>query len=244
MSLDFPASGDALWTLYDATGIRPEYILPVLYSESGFQSVQNYAGYPYYGINQASVQMISNYTGLDPQSYLALPASEQIRRCVIPEYQNIQNQFGPLRSATRCYQANFLPATLSVVKTLDGVLAHQGNTNEWGAGDVYSANAGLDTQQKGTITLGDLAKSVEKSAQSAAVQSALKQTYALRPGETMQDPAYGTDFGIGSFFQLTPQRLVLVGVAGFLGYTLYTGDLQRWWSRVQPKIRAAIPRFG
>ena len=46
MSLDFPAAADALWALYDATGIRPEWILPVLYSESGFNpAIVNSLGY-------------------------------------------------------------------------------------------------------------------------------------------------------------------------------------------------------
>jgi hypothetical protein len=242
VSLDFPASGEALWSLYDATGIRPEYLLPVLYSESSFRpDVVNSLGYT--GINQASGQMLSGY-GTSSADYATWPASQQISRVVQPEYAGIQNQLGPIRSGVRAYQANFLPATLPIIKTLDGVLAHQGNTNEWGAGDVYDNNRGFDTAGKGTITLNDLAKSVAKSADSAAVRHALQQTYALRPGEVMQDPVYGTDFGAGNLFQVTPQRLVLVGVAGFLGYTLYTGQLQSWWARTLPAIRQRLPRFG
>ena len=243
MSLDFPASGNALWALYDATGIRPEYLLPVLYSESGFRpDVVNSLGYT--GLNQASGQMLASY-GTSSADYSTWPASQQISNVIQPEYNAIQNQLGPIRSATRAYQANFLPATLPLVTTLDGVLAHQGNTNEWGAGDVYDNNRGFDTAGKGTITLQDLANSVSKSAQSSAVQSALQQTYALRPNETMQDPVYGTDFGAGAMGSVfTPQRIVLIGVAGFVGYTLYTGQLQRWWAKTAPKIRSAIPRIG
>jgi len=240
MSLDFPASGNALWALYDATGIRPEYLLPPLYYESGgFRNIQNLQGYPYYGINQASVDMLSRY-GLTPDEYLALPISEQIRRVVTPEFVGLQNRYGPIRSGLRVYQANFLPGTLPIIKTLDGVLAHEGNLNEWNAGNVYGANAGFDKAHKGTITLDDLKNAVTESLATPAVQSAIKQTYALRPGEMMQDPVYGTDFGPGNLFQLTPQRLLLVGAAGFIGYTLYTGQLQAWWKKTLPAVRSKL----
>jgi hypothetical protein len=237
--LDFPATGQALWSLYDATGIRPEYLLPPLYFESaGFQSIQNLAGAPYYGVNQASTTLLAQY-GLTPAQYLAMPISEQITRVVTPQFAAIESRFGPLRSGTRVYQANFLPATLPIVTSLSGVLAHEGNANEWGAGNVYGSNSGLDTAHKGTITLQDLANAVYKAASTTAVQSAIAQTYALRPDEIERDPVYGTDF---PFF--TPARIALVGVTSALLWTWYTGDLARFWKKdLRPAVRK-IPLLG
>ncbi len=242
MSLDFPASGEALWALYDQTGIRPEYLLPVLYSESGFRpDVVNSLGYT--GINQASTAMLASY-GTSSADYATWPASQQIQRVVTPEYANIQNQLGvAIRSGTKAYQLNFLPATLSTAGSLDSVLATEGNTNEYGAGNVYGANAGFDYQHKGTITVGDLAHFVAKAAANPTVQSAISQTYALRPSETMQDPVYGTDFGGNTAPTFNPKSLVIVAGAGFLLYTYLTGDLQRAFARVRPKLRR-VPVLG
>lgn len=236
--LDFPAAADALWSLYDQTGIRPEYILPVLYSESGFNpGVVNSLGYT--GINQASAQMLAGH-GLDSSSYAAMPASQQITTVVIPEYVGIESQFGPLRSGTRIYQANFLPATLPVVKSLDGVLATQGQ-NDWGAGDVYGANAGFDTQHKGTIVLGDLAAAVQKSARAPAVVDALSQTYAARPEQMpfKSDPVYGSDFGMKGLMGKPIVPLLVLGGLGALAWSIHTGAFQRFVRRHRvPVLRA------
>ena len=240
--LDFPAAANALWSLYDATGIRPEWLLPPLYYESaGFQNVQNFAGYPYYGVNQASVQMLSGY-GITPDQYLAMPISEQIRRVVTPEFVGLQQRYGPLRSGLRIYQANFLPATLPVVKSLDGVLATQGH-DDWGAGDVYGANAGFDTQHKGTIVLGDLAAAVQKSAAAPAVVDALRQTYAARPQELpfKRDPVYGDDFGMKSLMGKPVAVVVVLGGLGLLAWSIHTGALGRWARRYRvPVLRSVV----
>lgn len=189
MPLDFPAAGAELWSLYDAGGPRPEYVLPVLYAESGFNSgVQNSQGAPQYGINQASAGLISQYAGTDPQTYMTWPASKQIATVVRGMLLALVAQFGALKSGASVEQANFLPATLPSVTTLDGVLARFGDA-------TYSDNAQLDTAQKGTITLGDLATWIGKGASSAAVKSAIAQTYDLRPTETPRDPVLGEDFG-------------------------------------------------
>lgn len=187
--LDFPASGTALWALFDQGGPRPEYVLPVLYSESGFDpSVQNHAGYPYYGVNQASESLISAYAGTDVATYTTWPASEQIATVVTGMFKAIVAGYGPIRSGTRAYQANFLPATLATAHGLKSVLAAAGSS-------IYTANAGFDTGKKGTITVQDLANFVAHAAGTAAVQQAIAQTYALRPGERPHDPVYGEDFG-------------------------------------------------
>lgn len=215
MPLDFPAAGAALWSLFDAGGPRPEYVLPMLYAESGFDpSVQNRGGSANYGVNQASTELIASYANVDPSTYVTWSASQQIDTVVRGMLLDLVHRFGPLKSGARVEQANFLPATLPSVTTLDGVLARFGDS-------AYSGNADLDTQHKGTITLGDLANFVGRNVRGATVQSALQQTYELRPGVAMRDPVMGEDFLSGGGSTLG----TLSAAAGFglLVYALLRG---------------------
>ena len=228
--LDFPASGSSLWALYDAGGPRPEYVLPVLYSESGFNpSVVNSLGYS--GVNQASAAMLDSF-GIDQASYVTWPASQQISSVVAPMYRGIVARYGAINSGTRAYQGNFLPATLATAKSLSSVLATQGDA-------VYNANSGFDWQQTGDITVGDLAHAIAKSAASSAVQSAIAQTYDLRPGESPRDPVYGTDFPLAN---VNPWLVagVLLGT-GFVAAQLvregYADDAIRWLDRETAGVR-------
>jgi len=185
MTLD-AASYDILWSIYDQTGIRPEWLLPVLYFESGLNpSAQN--AYGYSGINQASSSIISSYAGTDLGTYVTWPASRQLDTVVRGMYADLVNHYGPIRSATRAYQANFLPATLATAHALSDVISSQGDS-------YYGPNAGLDVDHNGVITLGDLAIVMAKSAAAPAVQTAIANAYQVRPNETPQDPVYGQDF--------------------------------------------------
>lgn len=219
--LDFPAMGSALWALYDKGGPRPEYVLPVLYSESGFNpGATNSIGCE--GINQACPFAFSL-----PDGYTSWTASQQMTGMVTPMFMAIVKKFGPLSSGTRCYQANFLPATLATAKSLTSVLATQG-------GAVYSANSGLDWSHKGTITVGDLSHFIAKAASAAAVQSAISQTYAARPSESPNDPVYGTDFGSAANTSI----LEIVGYSvGILGLATATALAIR-----ELKMRRALER--
>lgn len=179
-----PAS---IWAIADATGIRPEYQLPVYYAESGFDpSTPNRAGFPYYGINQVSGTYLATL-GIDPSTYLTWSASEQLEQVVLPFTKANVAAFGVPASGTRAYQLNFLPATVRSARSLTSVLA-------WRGSQVYTANAGLDSLHVGAISVYDLAAFVARAAASSAVQSAIAACYALRPDETPEDPVYGTDF--------------------------------------------------
>lgn len=205
------ASFDALWSIYDQTGVRPEYLLPVLYIESGLDpSIPNRAGYPYYGINQASTSWIAQYAGTDPQTYLTWPASRQLDTVVRGMLGSLVNTYGPLRSGIRVYQANFLPATLSKATALSDVIAARGDP-------FYGPNAGLDANQDGEITLGDLATVVGRAANAAAVQSAIADAYQVRPSESLQDPVFGTDFGR----VVAPSAGMVLAVAAATGLGIY-----------------------
>jgi hypothetical protein len=225
MTLDaaFPV---ALWAFSDTTGIRPEWIVPVLYSESGLNPAQpNAQGYPYYGLNQISAKFLSA-RGIAPADYLTWPASAQLTRVVAPYMNAQQSAFGALRSGTRVYQSNFLPATLKTATSLDSVIATQthpctgGRTN-----DVYCANSVFDYQKKGTITVGDLAHFVSKAAGNTYVQRVIASAYAARPGEKETDPVYGLDFGAPA----QPGGLALPQAAGG-GLVLFAAFVALAWA--------------
>jgi hypothetical protein len=217
--LDFPASGSALWAISDATGIRPEWLLPVLQSESGLNpAIQNLSGYPYYGLNQISGSYLTA-RGIDASDYLTWPGSRQLSTIVQPYMASQVAAFGPLRSGTRVYQANFLPATLKTAKSLSSVLARQTHscTGTGLTNDIYCANPGLDWQHNGTITVGDLAHFISAAAATSNVQSAIAQTYALRPAQKPMDPVYGLDFGGGATLPTSEKVLIVAALLTTLG---------------------------
>jgi hypothetical protein len=199
VSLDFPAFGSALWSLYDRTGIRPEYVLPIFWLESGFNpGIVNSIGCT--GI----FQLCPLQNRPLPSGFASWSASQQLANYGIGMYAGIVQQFGPIGSATRMYQANFLPASLAYAKTLDSVLARQGNQTliPHGGGlteaQVYAANPSLDADHNGIITVGDLATLMRKELGAPAVHQAIASAYAQRPGESpVADPVLGTDFANG-----------------------------------------------
>ena len=178
----------ALWSIFDATGIRPEYLLPVLYFESGFNpALQNRAGAPYYGIAQTSATHLAAL-GTTPAAYLAMSAGAQIRLAVAPYFKDAI-RVGPIGSATRAEQANFLPATLWSVPDLAQVLAVAGsrvfvdNAKAFGAGGASA------------IRVADIATTMAKSASAPAVVAATARAYQLRPAAgPPKNPVFGTDF--------------------------------------------------
>src|SRR4029077_2637912 len=76
-------------------------------------------------------------------------------------------------SATRFEQANFYPASLESARALDDVIVSAPSA-------AYNANAGLDKDKKGAITVADLARVMTTAASSHAVQSAIANTYAAK----------------------------------------------------------------
>ena len=218
MSLDFPASGVALWSIFDAGGPRPEFVLPVLWSESGFNpSITNSIGCQ--GVNQNCSP---------PPGYNTWSASQQIAGSVKPYMLSYVQKYGPLRSGTRVYVANFLPCTLPKATDLSYVLAVRGSSApvcpgfQLSQAAVYNANPGLDYQKTGAIRVSDMAHFIAKAAGSSAVKNAIAQTYALRPSETPQDPVYGTDFGYGATpAGGIPPWLLIAGVGVVAGLAAY-----------------------
>jgi hypothetical protein len=181
----------ALWSVYDATGIRPEYLIPVLYFESAgtfSPAIQNLAGGAYYGLAQTSGDKLAAL-GTTPAAFLAMSQGDQIRTAVIPYFSGVVKRFGPIASATRAYQANFEPATLATAKSLGSILEPRGTR-------AYADNAhALDTFRHSAITVGDLAVVMSRAADAAPVRAATARAYALRPSlAPARPPVYGEDF--------------------------------------------------
>src|SRR5882672_2473418 len=181
MSLDQPGSTTALWNIYDATGVRPEWLLPVLSYESSLNpAVQNAAGAPYYGIGQN----IESYARTDPGTYMTWPASLQLQNVVLDYFKAVVAKYGKLKSGIQVYQAEFYPASLLTARGLDDVIVSAPSA-------AYEANRGFDKTGKGSITPRDLGDAVASQAVHPAVQAAIAEAYAKRPWLFQTDPVYG-----------------------------------------------------
>jgi hypothetical protein len=179
----------ALWTVFDQTGIRPEYLLPVLYFESGFNpAVPNAAGAPFYGIAQTSGAKLASL-GVTPAAFLAMSAGDQIRTAVLPYFAGVVQRYGAIKSATRAEQANFEPATLAYIRSLAQILEPRGTR-------AYADNArAFDPASHGAITLADLALAMSHAAAAPATKAAIARAYVLRPSAGPAcSPVYGEDF--------------------------------------------------
>lgn len=195
-----------LWALYDASGIRPEWVLPMLYLESGFDpSKPNQAGAPYYGLAQDYGPYLERH-GIQPSAYLGMTAQEQLAAIVVPRLEGMAKAYGPLKSATRVYQANFLPGTLATAPRLSSVVA-------WKGSQAYNANALLDATHDGAITVSDLAWWMAVEAAQPEAHAALLRAYALRPTEKPQNAAYGGDFVDPLWWLLAPGSIASYALA-------------------------------
>ncbi len=189
MALDFPGSGRALWNLCDATGIRPEWLLPVMFHESGFRpSFQNLDGADNWGLIQMSGYMLLRL-GVTPPLLRLWPASTQIARVITPYFKGQVHILGPLTSAVKVYQCVFLPGSLmpgrpEYAPNPTDVITRAGNA-------FYEGNRGLDTTGSGTITPNDLAAIIAMALVVPDVHSAIDRTYFERPNEVRTNPLTG-----------------------------------------------------
>ncbi len=201
MALD-SASFPELWTIFQKTGdIRPEYLLPVLWGESSFSPSAENADH--YGLNQADGGVPQGQPGgpsglrgrgIDPTDYKTWPASRQLHTVVSPFLLGLIHSFGPIRSGTRLYQANFVPASLPIATSFEDVVVGKGGRRYGGQeGSFYDSNLILDIgtssdpvgrdglHHKGSITVGDLAARVAAMAAVPQVAHAIDLAYKMKP---------------------------------------------------------------
>lgn len=211
--LDQPASSSAFWAIYNATGIRPEFLIPVLSFESGLEpSIPNQAGAPYYGIGQNAGSFITQVTGLSPTDYLTKPASYQLQNVVLPYFHAIVSKYGSLPSGVKVYQAEFMPASLQYAPGLDDVITKAPAIE-------YTDNVGFDRQRKGYITPRDLAAAVASQVSKPAVQQAIAAAYALAPSMgPPQDPVWGNT---GPTFTPKVVAAIALGIVGTAAAAAY-----------------------
>jgi hypothetical protein len=191
----------AVWGLYDKTGIRPEWLLPTLHIESGFDpSLPNAAGSPYYGIAQNGLRDITAAGAADAADYLTWSAEDQLARVVTPYFARLVKLEGPLRSAIRVYQGNYLPGTLRTARLLISVIAVRGTP-------AYNENRVLDPLGQGAVTVAGLGLVVGQHAATPDVQAALAMAYAQRPTERMASIVYGQDYTDPLAWLLAPAAL-------------------------------------
>lgn len=236
MPLDFPATSEALWSLYDTCGVRPEYVVPVMWVESASdpnrdrvfqQGIQSLAGLDYWGLIQANGKWLRG-RGIEPKDIKSWPASREIREVVQPWLCEKVRTYGRLKSGIRVYQSIFYPASLKYAPGLDDhiVDAPAGGCPDINAEpkafwrDPYCANRLFDADKKGFITPADLGRKLQGGALPAEqVKEALTQLYDWRPAEKMQNPVYGGDFipGWRPFEQRSAQLADWASVFTILG---------------------------
>ncbi len=185
--LDFPAFGQALWSLYDATGIRPEYAIVSMRLESGLNpAAENSAGYT--GLNQMG-------PGRFPDGYASWPASQQVSQVIAPFWKGLVDAYGPIKSGTRLEQGNMYPASLKYARGLGDVIVSTSNDPA-----AYEGNRGaFDPKGTGAITVRGIARALDALVDGSSVQTAIQATYSLRPGESPKNPVYGTEFVLARF---------------------------------------------
>jgi hypothetical protein len=180
VSLD-PASYPELWRIFDNSNgdLRPEYLLPLMYSESTFDPKAD-NGVGFYGINQASQDKLP--PGVTPAQYKTWPASRQLRQVAGPFFLQMDRAYGPIRSGTRMYQANFVPESTKLAFDFGDTIVARGGKRYKGQEDAfYRQNAAsLDFGNKGKITVGDMATAIARSLTHPTVDAAITQAYVVR----------------------------------------------------------------
>jgi len=195
MSLNWPAFGDALWRVSDELGIRPEWVLPVLYFESAktFDPAIMNSG-KCVGLNQLCPSTYSSYVNVPVSEYRTWSASQQLWGPIFNYWRDQERAYGPIRSSTRLMLAQFGHNLLRTASRLDSVVFAAPSAE-------YAANCprvpcSLDPTQKGYITVQDVANVMAYAARAPAVRDAISRAYAMRPWSHPTDPVYGTDFGV------------------------------------------------
>jgi len=215
MALDWPAFGDALWKVYDQTGIRPEWQIPVMSLETGGTfdpAICNPSNCC--GLNQFCGSTYTHYVHVPISEYRTWLASQQLAGPVLAYWKDALN-FGKIRSSARLMVAQLGQGLLRTPASLERVVFRSPSIE-------YKSNSGFDTQKKGTITEQDIANSMARQVPRASVKDAIAKAYAMRPGEVVRDPVYGEDYGGGG---VTPPVRRAASSTSWIAPVLVVGTL-------------------
>lgn len=165
-------------------GARPLDLLAVLHSESALNpgAIAYVGGKPYArGLNQITPPN-AKAMGLSTAEWEAIStmtAAENLPLVVRSFRAAVGDRV--YKDAGELYLVNFAPAKLAVGTTDDVVLYSAPSS-------AYGANGPLDVEGKGTITVGDLRKRVERDANYVAYQRAAARLRELYPG--LEEPVF------------------------------------------------------
>jgi hypothetical protein len=204
MSWDMPAAGYALWKLYDATGIRPEWALAAMNAESGLHTT---------AVNSAGCQGLFQWCSA-PLDFSTWSASQQIIGGAIPFWRSLVQKFGPIRSGAQLEQGNFYPASLGYAHDpADVVVSSKSDYAAW-----EGNRAAFDPNNTGYITVGGVGDFVSRQldANRDFFDSILSQTYALRPNESPTDPVWGYGTSSSAPRWSGPMKVALIGALAAL----------------------------
>jgi hypothetical protein len=257
VSLD-DASYPLLWQLSEATHTPPEYFVAVMWSESSLNPAQkNAAGADYYGLNQHKGHRVrpTGYDGsleslgIDPADYLTWSASQQLSRVVVGDFKGyyaaLKNPPGGFSGPGVLYAMNFLSGrVMQNGQAPDSVLAASGEAPDprWNGQNVtwYDQNKGLDFNNDGVITVGDLDMHMcQKVLNQSDYQAVVKRLYADPSAPSGATPADMTAYctqaakqGGGSMWKW----LLGAAVIGGLGYAAwkYRMPLKRYARQLIP----------
>lgn len=176
----------ALWKLAHDTGVPAEFFLALLFMESSLNpAVPANPKYPdYHGLNQMNGAYL-RAKGIDPAVYRTWPASQQMTTIVAPFLKQQLGLYGhpipPTPDGLAVLDAlNFVPGQLKKRGSApDAVLAARGAPNP--EGGWYTANAGLDYDKDGAITIRSIARRLASKWADPVLQDALRRAYAVAP---------------------------------------------------------------
>lgn len=169
-TLDWPDFGYALWKVNNELGLKPEWVLPVLYLESRFDpAATNPSGCV--GLNQFCSSTYAHYVNVPVEQYRQWPASSQLAGPIFNYWRDALRS-GRIDSAARLMVAQLSHSLLT--STGDGVVLSAPSAE-------YYANAGVfDPTGKGYFTLQDIAGVLSYDLRQPAVQDALSRAYDAR----------------------------------------------------------------
>lgn len=195
--------------------LTPQDLASVLLSESGLRP--NAGSHGYGGLNQIHERYLPDvgFPG-DMADYKALTAEQQMPYVTRFLLQVASGHYGNLDSGGALYLLNFLPKYIGHAQEPDFVLAQQGapgNSGTW-----YHDNPLFDPERKGSITVADMQKQVDRvKVQNASMWDEVQQRLIEDGGATpdYHVPELGPGTGTGGLVALAIATLGVLGAVAW-----------------------------